>query len=369
MKALRSGRTMAVISLAALALTACGSDDVTGGAPADAASGSSTLSGTLTGAGSSAQNAAMTAWQSGFAASSGADVQYSPDGSGAGRDAFLAEGVQFAGSDAALDDEEYDASKEICGPDGAIDIPVYVSPIAIAFNLPGIDTLDLDAATIASVFRGEVESWDDEAIAAQNEGVELPTTPITVVHRADDSGTTENFTEYLAAAAPEAWTDEADGAWPEALVAENAQGTNGVVSTTTGTDGAITYADASAVGDLGRVSVLVGEEYVPLSADAAGRAVEAATRVAGRSDVDMSLELERDTTESGAYPVVLVSYHVVCSSYADQETVDLVKAFETYVVSAEGQDAAAASAGSAPLPEDIRADAMTAIGSITVGSS
>ncbi|RJU02149.1 phosphate ABC transporter substrate-binding protein PstS [Arthrobacter frigidicola] len=372
MKVLRFGRAAAVISVAALALTACGSDNATNAPAGEAGPAESTaaaVSGTLTGAGSSAQNAAMTAWQSGFqSAQSGATVQYSPDGSGAGRDAFLAQGVQFAGSDAALDDEEYEASKEICGPDGAINIPAYVSPIAVAFNLPGVESLNLDADTIASIFRGEIETWNDEAIASQNEGVELPDTAVTVVHRSDESGTTENFTEYLAQAAPEVWADEASGEWPSAIVAENAQGTNGVVSTTSSTEGAVTYTDASAVGDLGQVHVKVGEEYVELSSEAAALAVEAATPVEGRSEVDMSLELERDTEASGAYPVVLVSYHIYCSTYEDQETVDLVKAFASYAVSEQGQQDASESAGNAPISETLREEALTAIDSITVAS-
>ncbi|MBG6217787.1 phosphate transport system substrate-binding protein [Arthrobacter sp. CAN_A6] len=371
MKALRFGRAAAVISVAALALTACGSDNATNQAePAGGAtSAAAEVTGTLTGAGSSAQNAAMTAWQAGFQAMhSGANIQYSPDGSGAGRDAFLAQGVQFAGSDAYLDDEEYEASKEVCGPDGAINIPAYVSPIAVAFNLPGIDSLNLDAPTIASIFRGEISNWNDDAIAAQNEGVELPDTPITVVHRADESGTTENFTEYLAAAAPDVWTDEASGDWPAEVVAENAQGTNGVVSTTTATEGAITYTDASAVGDLGQALVKVGEEYVELSPEAASRAVEVATPVEGRPDADMSLDLERDTTESGAYPVVLVSYHIYCTTYEDQETVDLAKAFGSYAISEQGQEDAASSAGNAPISEALREQAQQAIDSIAVAS-
>lgn len=312
----------------------------------------------------------MTAWQAGFEGlNPEATVQYSPDGSGAGREAFLAQGVQFAGSDAYLDDEEYEASKEICGPDGAINIPAYVSPIAVAFNVPGVEELNLDAATIASIFKGEVSNWNDEAIAAQNEGVELPDLPITVVHRADESGTTENFVEYLAAAAPEQWTYEVSGDWPADIVAENAQGTNGVVSTTSSTEGAITYTDASAVGDLGQALVKVGEEYVALSPEAASRAVEVATPVdEGRNDVDMSLDLERDTTESGAYPIVLISYHLYCTTYEDQETVDLVKAFGSYVISEEGQQDAADSAGNAPISETLREQAQEAIDSIQVAS-
>jgi phosphate transport system substrate-binding protein len=368
-KALRFGRTAAVFSVAALALAACGSDNATG-TPAGGSEGAeSGVSGTLTGAGSSAQNTAMEAWIAGFQQGNPeATVQYSPDGSGAGRDAFLAGGVQFGGSDAYLDDEEWEQAKEICGPDGAVNIPGYISPIAVAFNLEGVEELNLDAETIARIFRGEISNWNDEAIASQNEGVELPDTAITVVHRSDESGTTENFVDYLAQAAPKVWTDEVSGDWPKALQAENAQGNNGVVSTTTSTDGAVTYADASVVGDLGTVNVKVGEEYVGYSAEAAAKAVEVATPVEGRSDLDMSMDLERDTDATGAYPVVLVSYNLFCTSYEDQETVDLVKAFGSYVISEEGQSAAEESAGSAPISDALREDAQKAIDAITVAS-
>jgi phosphate transport system substrate-binding protein len=369
-KAIRFGRAAAVLSIAALALTACGSDNPTasqGGAGTTPAG--SGVSGTLSGAGASSQDSAMQAWMAGFTAlNSGATVQYSPDGSGAGRDAFLAGGVQFAGSDAHLDDEEFAKAKEICGPGGAMDIPAYVSPIAIAFNLEGVKDINMDAETIAKVFRGEITQWNDEAIASQNEGAELPGTAITVVHRSDESGTTENFVEYLSAAAPKVWTDEVSGDWPAKLGGENAQGTSGVVSTTTSTNGAITYADASAIGELGTVKVKVGDEYVAYSPEAAAKAVEVAGKVAGRGDLDMSLELKRDTTESGAYPVVLVSYHIYCSSYKDQATADLVKAFGNYVISEEGQKDAQESAGNAPISETLREQAKTAIDSIKVAS-
>ena len=365
MKVTRFGKAAAVLSVAALGLTACGSDNATGSAGGDAPAGDSSVSGTLTGIGSSAQNAAMDAWKAGFSAQhSGASLQYSPDGSGAGREAFIAGAAEFGGSDAYLKDEEMEAAKEVCGPNGAINIPAYISPIAIAYNLEGVDTLKLDADTIAKIFKQEITKWNAEEIAAQNEGVELPDTAITVVHRSDESGTTENFVEYLAAAAKDVWTYDVSGDWPSAIQAENAKGTSGVVSTTTATDGAITYADASAVGGLGTVSVKVGEEYTELSAEAAAKAVETSTPVAGRSENDMSLDLKRDTTEIGSYPVVLVSYELFCTSYEDQETVDLVKAFGEYVVSEQGQDDAANSAGSAPMSESLRERALAAIDSI-----
>ncbi|HXF02521.1 MAG TPA: phosphate ABC transporter substrate-binding protein PstS, partial [Arthrobacter sp.] len=245
MKAIRIGRAAAVLSVAALALTACGSDNATGNqAAAGSTESASTVSGTLSGAGASSQDSAMQAWMAGFTAkNSEANVQYSPDGSGAGREAFLGGGVQFAGSDAYLDDEEWKQAQKVCGPDGAMDIPVYVSPIAVAFHLEGINEINMDAETIAKVFRGEITKWNDKAIASQNEGVDLPDTAITVVHRSDKSGTTENFVDYLAAAAGKVWTDEVSGDWPAELKGENAQGTSGVVSTTSATNGAITYAD------------------------------------------------------------------------------------------------------------------------------
>lgn len=312
----------------------------------------------------------MQAWIAGFAeANPGASVQYSADGSGAGREALLAGGVQFAGSDAYLDEEEAAAAAEVCGPEGALHIPAYISPIAVAFNLPGVDELNLDATTIAKIFRGEITEWNDPAITEANPGVELPSTPITPVHRGDESGTTKNFTEYLAAAAPEAWTDKASGEWPAGIGnGENASGTGGVVSLVTSTEGAVTYADASAAGDLGTVSVLVGSDYVALSSEAAAKAVETSTPVTGegRPDGDMAMELDRDTTESGAYPLILVSYHVYCTGYENAETVDLVQAFGEYVVSEDGQAAAQDAAGNAPLSEALREKAVTALESITV---
>ncbi len=368
----RIGSAAAVLTVAALALTACGSDSPTASAGTGASATGATsgaVSGTLTGSGASSQKSAMEAWKAGFeAANAGTMVQYSPDGSGAGRKAFLAGGAQFAGSDAYLKDAEIEASKQVCGPEGAFNVPAYVSPIAVAFNLPGVESLNLDAPTIAKIFKLEITKWNDPAIAAGNPGVTLPDTAITVVHRNDESGTTENFVDYLAAAAKDVWTYDVSGDWPKELASENAKGTSGVVATTTGTEGAITYADHSAVGKLGTVNVKVGSDYTKISSEAAAKAVEAATPVAGRGTLDMSLDLKRDSTEAGTYPIILVSYHVFCSTYKDQSTVDLVKAFGEYVLSDAGQKEAATSAGNAPLSAKMSEAATKSVESIKVGS-
>lgn len=359
----------ATAAAGALVLTACGGGSATGETSGGGEAAESSVSGTLTGIGASSQKAAMDAWTAGVTeVHPELQVQYSPDGSGAGREQFLAGSAQFAGSDAALKEDEVETAKEVCGPDGAFEFPVYISPIAIAFNVEGVDSLNMSAELVAGIFSGQITNWNDPAIAAENEGVTLPDLPITPVHRSDDSGTTENFTEYLEVAAGDAWGEEAAEAFPAAFGGEGAQGTDGVVSTVSSTAGAIGYADASATEGLSTVSVKVGEEYVAYSPEAAAAVVDASPVAEGRAEGDLAIELERDTTASGAYPIVLVSYHLVCSTYADQATVDMVKAWENYVVSEDGQAAAAESAGSAPISEDLRTQITEILDTITVAA-
>jgi phosphate transport system substrate-binding protein len=370
-------KLLAAAIAGSLALAACGDDDDEQGADTAPAADTATagtgtpddgaatpVRGTLVGAGASSQAAAMQGWQSGFQAlHPDATVEYDPVGSGGGREMFLAGGVDFAGSDAYLDDEELAAATERCGEAGAIDLPHYISPIAVAFNLPGIETLNLRPETLAGIFAGTITNWNDEAIVADNPDVDLPDRPINPVHRSDESGTTENFTEYLDAVAPDVWTHGVVESWPN-IGGEGAQGTSGVVAAISAGEGSIGYADASQVLDLGTAALLVGDEFVGYSPEAAARIVDVSTRVEGRGEHDLAFDLVRDTTEEGVYPLALVSYHIVCLEYEDQATADLVKAFMSYVASEEGQAAAAQTAGSAPLSAELRAEIQEAIDQI-----
>jgi phosphate transport system substrate-binding protein len=227
---------------------------------------------------------------------------------------------------------------------------VYLSPIAIAFNVEGVDTLNLGPAEIAGIFAQKITKWDDPAIAKINPDADLPDLKITPVNRSDESGTTENFVQYLTAAAPDDWTFEVSGVWP-VKGGEAAQGTSGVVGAIEGGNGTIGYADASQVGDLATVKVGVGDEYVEYSPAAAAAVLDVSERVEGRGDANFSYDLARDTTESGTYPIVLLSYGIACTTYDDQAKADLVKAFLSYITSSEGQQAAAEAAGSAPLSQ------------------
>ncbi|WP_059007738.1 phosphate ABC transporter substrate-binding protein PstS [Streptomyces specialis] len=361
-------KTAAIAAVSALALvTACSSDNEEEGGDGGNGTSGSDLSGTISGAGASSQEAAQGAWQAGFqSANPDVTVNYDPVGSGGGREQFVAGGTAFGGTDAYLSDEEGELAEAIerCGE--LVEVPVYVSPIAVIFNLDGIDTLNLSASTIAQIFNQEITTWNDEAIAADNPGVDLPDTSITPVNRSDESGTTENFVSYLAAAAPEDWTHEVSGEWPVSG-GEAAQGTSGVVQAVSGGDGTIGYADASQAGDLGTVAVGVGEEFVPYSPEAAAAVLAVSERVEGRGEYDFAYDLARDTTEAGTYPIVLVSYGIACATYDDENTANLVREYFSYIISDEGQQAAAEAAGSAPLPAELTAEFQTAVDAISAG--
>jgi len=357
------------VAVLALAISGCSASNDSGGdSGSDGSSdSSSSLSGTLAGGGASSQETAQQAWRAGFQGEN-ADVTITYDavGSGTGRENFISKAFSFAGSDSYLSDDEGELTdaKERCGGEDAIEVPAYVSPIAVVFNLEGIDSLNLDAATIAKIFAGDITTWNDPAIADQNDGVDLPDTAISPVHRSDDSGTTANFTDYLSQASDGAWTYPADDTWP-IKGGEAAEGTSGVVAAVKGGDGTIGYADESQAGGLGIVSVKVGDEYNAPTAEGAAKVVAVSAPVEGRADVDMAVDIDRTTTESGAYPIVLVSYLIACQHYDDANEAALVSGFLTYVLSEEGQAAAAEQAGSAPLDSETASQATDIVGAIS----
>ncbi|BDV31339.1 phosphate ABC transporter substrate-binding protein PstS [Microbacterium terricola] len=365
MKISRLAQLGAVAAVAALTLTACAANETPATSPSGDASEAATLTGTLVGGGASSQEVAVQTWAAGLqTANPDFTVDYDPAGSGTGRESFQNGAVQFAGSDRAFKTDEIEAGPwEVCA-DGSdlVEIPTYISPIAVAFNLPGVESLNLDAATVAGIFAGEITTWNDDAIASLNDGVDLPDTAITPVHRSDDSGTTENFTDYLFQTAGDVWTNEPDGVWP-LKGGEAANGTSGVIEAVQGGEGAIGYADASRVADteLGTVAIQVGEEFVSYSPEAAALVIDASPEEEGRADSDIAIAIDRTTTEAGAYPIVLVSYLIGCAEYADAEQATLVKAFFSYAASAEGQEAAAAQAGNAPISDTLRTEIEAAI--------
>lgn len=345
----------------ALTLAACGGSS-------QGTDGSQGISGTIAGSGASSQANAVQGWIAGFMEQNpGATVTYAPTGSGTGVEQFLNSAVDFAGSDAALTAEELQAAQQRCGGD-VLELPLYISPIAVVYNLPGLnDThLNLQPKTIAKIFAGEITNWSDPAIARTNPDADLPDMPIVPVNRSDDSGTTENFTQYLAAAAPEAWPYEPSGLWP-IQGTQSGSRTAGMLNVVEAAAGTIGYVDASRVGDLGSVAVGVGDDFVPFSPEAAAKVVDVSPPAKDATETILTIDLERDTEASGAYPIVLVSYSIACKSYDSAETADVVQGYLSYVASEEGQQRASRPdvAGSAPISGELRTKVEAAIESIS----
>ncbi|GAA1770985.1 MULTISPECIES: phosphate ABC transporter substrate-binding protein PstS [Streptomonospora] len=363
-------RTLSAAALVGvLALTsACGSDNAlrNGQRPPAVPDDIACFDGSLSGAGSSAQENAMYTWVAGYQlACEDALVLYDSVGSGAGRSQFLQNAVDFAGSDAALDRRERERARDRCaGGAPAINLPGYVVPIAVIFQLEGVDSLNLPPETLAKIFDQQITRWNDPEIAEHNPDADLPDLRITPVTRADDSGTTENFTGYLAAAAGEAWPHEPGGTWPIRPV-EAAQGNSGIAEAVDGGRGTIGYVEASHTGDMPTASIGVGGEFVDVAPDSAARVVASSPEAEGGHRHDHALELDYGTTEAGTYPIVLVTYEIACLRYSSAEDAERVRSFLEYVLSAEGQKAASKETGSAPLPDDFRRKLLDAVAAIS----
>jgi phosphate transport system substrate-binding protein len=369
---------LAGLAAGAIALTGCGSSgpSATAGGSSDAGSNSTgtsssgraaCASGSLKAEGSTAQKNAMEQWIKDFQASCGATtVTYNGTGSGAGVSNFIAKQADFAGSDSALDPTKGEVAKAsaTCGSP-ALNLPMVTGPIAVAYKLNGVKDLTLTPQLITRIFLGKITTWNDPAIKAANPDASLPSTPITVFYRGDSSGTTQNFERYLAANDPADFTAKPDKDSSKAgFAGQGKTGSQGVQQAIGSTDGAIGYVEWSFAvsGDLDTAKVDNGSGPVELTADSAGAAVSAA-KVASNGGQDLTLKLDYATKTAGAYPLILVTYEIVCSKYSDAKVGSLVKSFLTHTAG-DGQ-AALKDLGYAPLPASIQAKVQAAVATIS----
>ncbi len=377
-----SSRWLAVFAAAlvlVLGLAACGGSDSSSSSSSTETSESESsgggeapsaeVSGEIAGAGSTAQEAAQKAWTAEFEnANGGATISYDGVGSGGGREKFIAGAVAFAGSDTPLSEDEGELGKAIkrCEPGELVEVPDYISPIAIVYNLPGVEELKLDPELLAKIFNQEIENWNDPAIAKDNPGVELPETRIVPVNRSDESGTTENFTDYLSKVAPSVWTHEVSGEWP-VKGGEAASGTSGVIEAVSAGEGAIGYADASQAGELGKALIKVGNTWAEPSPEAAAKVLDLSKEdpelEKGQKNV-IAFEIDRKTEASGVYPIILVSSLIGCTEYKSASEAALVKGFFEYAISPEGQELSAEASGAAPLSSALSKKVEVAVGAI-----
>jgi phosphate transport system substrate-binding protein len=363
----RQGKLAGAGLTALLALAGCGSDNTTDVA-SDASSGSAIdcATGSLTAQGATSQVNAMDEWIKAYQkACSDATINYQGTGSGAGIQAFIGGTADFAGSDSALKsgDEQTKADGR-CKDGAAVNLPLVTGPIALAYNLGDLKDLQLKPATIAKIFSGAVKTWDDPIIKADNPGVTLPATQILAIHRADSSGTTDNFTKYLATTGGSDWSFGNDKVW-KAPGGSAEKGSDGVASAISRNAGAIGYIEWSfaQTSKLNMAKVFNGAgEFVALTAEAAGKAVAGAT--AAGSGNDHKLTIDYKTTSQGAYPLVLVTYEIVCEKGNGSGKLPLLKSFLTYTSGAEGQSLLT-SLGYAPLPDEVRAKVAATVATLS----
>jgi len=349
---------LSATAIAALTLTACGSDN-NASTPSTSASGTGTGTASadcggkaaLTAEGSTAQQNAIAEFNKVWGqVCSGKNLSYNPTGSGAGRDQFIAKQVDFAGSDSALKDEQVQKAAERCGGNPAWNLPMVFGPVALAYNLEGVDKLVVNGDVLAKIFQGQIKKWNDPAIAALNSGATLPDSDIKPIYRSDSSGTTDNFQKYLGAAAPQSWTKGA-GSEFQGGAGEGAQKSAGVAQAVQSTPGAIGYVEKGFATQAGLPYAQIdsGAGAVELTDDAAKKAIDAAKFAAQGNDLTLDLNSLYGTKEAGAYPLVLATYEVVCSKGYDADTAAAGKSFLT--VSANQGQASLSAAGYIPLPD------------------
>ena len=225
----RTAAIAGVVAVSSVSLVACNSSDDTDTAATETAAESSAAktqaegsetaaagdyvlsgeTGALVAEGASSQQKAMDYFGEIYAKEvPGANLAYNPSGSGAGQKNFIANQVKFAGSDSPLKDEQVEEAAARCGGNEAWHLPFVIGPVAVAYNVEGVDELNLTIDNIVDIFQGTITNWNDPALAESNPGTTLPDLPIQVVFRSDESGTSDNFHKLLAAASDGKWTGE-----------------------------------------------------------------------------------------------------------------------------------------------------------------
>jgi phosphate transport system substrate-binding protein len=367
----RHSAALGLAAACALALTACGSDTntPTGQAPQSTPGVQCGGKQSLAGEGSTAQANAITQFSAALQAQCPQNkFSYNPTGSGAGVKQFNAGQVDIGGSDSPLKPDEAQAAAARCKGNTALHLPLVFGPIALAYNLPGVGNLVLSPDVTAKIFNGQITTWNDPAISALNPGKQLPAAPIKVFYRAEDSGTTDNFQTYLGAAAPGVWTTGAGKQFTGKVPgAEGRAKSQGVAEAVKSTPNSITYDEASYAqqSGLGIAQVDSGAGPVALNTQTASAAVNMAKFKPSDNPNNLVVDLNSIYTskQAGVYPVVLVSYDLVCSKGYDPDTTTAVKAF-VKIAAGSGQDRLT-QVGYIPLPQTLRSKVTAAADSIS----
>ena len=312
---------------------------------------------TVTGAGATFPLNMIEQWKSDFNKSTGVSIAYTGVGSGAGRAQLIAGTVDFAGSDVPAAAAEVQQLNDKYG--SFVSIPEIAGAISVQYNVPGTTGLKLSGATLAKIFSGKIATWNDPAIAADN-GSAGPNLPIQVFVRADKSGTSGVFTDYLSHVDPADWSAGATQTFPTDKGQIGKAGSDGVANAVKAASGGIGYAEHSFAVErqLGEVQVKNGAgEFKGPDTGAVTQAIDAAT-----ANPDGTLTLNYTTGNGGVYPISTVSYFLVPTKM-DANKGDNLVAFLNYALSTGGQGGAE-KLGYSPLPEKVRTASLAAVGRI-----
>jgi phosphate transport system substrate-binding protein len=342
-----------IAAIAAFSLAACSSSG--GSSPSSGSSSGGGSSTSLNGSGSTFQANIETEWTAKY---TGGKVSYNSVGTGTGQQQFADGTVDFGGEDVVMPSNLVGKVTSTCnGP--MVQVPVTAGGIAVIYNLPGISNLKLDAAATAKIFQHQITKWNDPAIAALNPGVSLPSTAITVYHRADGSGTTAVFSGWLDNQAKGVWnlgvSEELN--WPKGT--QGAQGSSGTTQGVQQTSGGITYAEESYVKSPLKAAVIKNAkgQYVAIGPAAVSQSIGAGYQSHGVNGGSMAFQ------KMTGYPISTVSFIAACQAYSDSSTGSAVKNYLTYIVT-QGQSYAAQLAY-APLAPDVVSTAKTLIAKIS----
>ncbi|WP_407685537.1 phosphate ABC transporter substrate-binding protein PstS [Mycobacterium sp. HUMS_1102779] len=354
----------------AVALSGCGSDNKQATAPSSSTNAPSAnvhCGGikTLKASGSTAQANAMARFVKAFEqACSGQSLNYTADGSGAGIREFTGQQTDFGGSDSPLIPSEYAEAQRRCGSP-AWNLPVVFGPIAIAYNVQGVDSLVLDGPTAAKIFNGGITTWNDPAIQVLNKGATLPAEPIHVVFRSNLSGTSDNFQKYLDTAGGDAWGKGASKAF-NGGVGEGAMGNDGTSAAVKRTEGAVTYDEWSFAQaqqlKMAKIITSAGSDPVTISGDSVAKTIATAGVINKGNDLVLDTISFYRPNQSGAYPIVLATYEIVCSKYPDPQVGAAVRAFLQSTIG--GGQEGLAEHGYVPIPEAFKARLSTAVNAV-----
>jgi phosphate transport system substrate-binding protein len=301
----------------------------------------------INGAGSTFDYPAFTKWFEAYAKVNG-DVRfnYQSIGSGAGQKLLLNQTVDFGASDAPMKDADLASA-----PGKILHLPIVAGGVAIIYNLPDNPKLKLDGTTLANIFLGNITKWNDPKIAALNPGVSLPDAAIVPVHRADGSGTSFIFTDYLCSVNP-AWADTVGKGtsvkWP-AGIGLAAKGSEGVAGQVKQLPGGIGYAEL-AYADQNKIPYANLKNAAGNFISPAPDSVSAALATANVPD-DFRFSMVNAPGEK-AYPIAGASWVLVYQNPKKVENGKNLVAFLKWAVT-EGQKISP-SLDYAPLPESVQ---------------